>query len=633
MATYTEGLNDWKAKNQAKTSGGQSVTPAAATGAAGQLIKGQSITQPASTGVLSTGGDLSAGKGPVAAPTTSASPAEAFQQALKTAGTSLLSGVGQKTAQNVPIVLRSPSTPSPAAEPAVQAGGNDAWATGRDDYGDVDYSVQLQRAIGAGATAAEVQSILDKRTQKALDKGYSQYAYDDVYASAMEYINAQSGQQPKQAADYDLTDYLRRQKADEIESTLAGLKEAYTKGMADYDAALDKLPQRYQEARNDAAAQAATARRNFNEQAAASGLNSGASGQAALDASANYRGALARLNRDQANAAAEIDREKANLTAQYEIAITRAQADGNAALAIALYQELVRLQGLERDDADTAYDRYRDQLSDRLVADQTAYNKDRDALNDQRYDQEYADQRADIAYKNKLQAAELKAQFGRFDGYAELFGLDEATVEEMVAQYAAQKQVSAQQAARDLADWYAEKGDFSVLEELGVNTSNLAAKWAASLKSGSGGGGSGGGYKISGAPIDTGYASMEDIYQLALEQGGSDPTGWIALHYKELGIPYSGITAAQAGYQKWVGVKIANDPIWNKLKDAFSGGGQASAQDVISVKTNIGTAAREKRDITDLLNTVSESGRYSQQQMNEIIAHARACGYNVSLGA
>lgn len=69
-------------------------------------------------------------------------------------------------------------------------GGGYTGGTGRDDHGDMDYSVLLKKAQAAGAPAAEVQGLLDKRTQKALDKGYSQYAYDDVYSSARDYIKA-----------------------------------------------------------------------------------------------------------------------------------------------------------------------------------------------------------------------------------------------------------------------------------------------------------------------------------------------------------------------------------------------------------------------------------------------------------
>lgn len=183
-----------------------------------------------------------------------------------------------------------------------------------------------------------------------------QSAADDIAL-----IRRQSEEKAQQAqADvaprYDHSEYLRKQRVSQLESELAGLKGAYDSSMAEYDVALDLLPQRYQAARNDAAAQSAMAQKNFDERAAASGLNSGASGQAALDASAVYRGTLGQLNQAQANALAELDRDKADLTARYETAVAQARANGDADLAQALYQELIRVEGIEeqrRQEADT----------------------------------------------------------------------------------------------------------------------------------------------------------------------------------------------------------------------------------------------------------------------------------------
>lgn len=318
----------------------------------------------------------------------------------------------------------------PLSSASPQTGGS-AQKTGLDDYGRTDYSVLLKDAMKAGASAGEVQSLLTKRTDKAVKTpGYSQYAYDDVYREAQAYINAQT--RPAAAKSYDNSDYLRKQAAAEVESALAGLKGAYTKGMAAYDAQQDKLPERYQAAMNSAAAQSAMSQKAFAEQAAASGLNSGTSGQAALDAGAVYQGNLSNLHQARAGDMAELDRAKAALTAEYETAVAKAQAEGDASLAKALYQELIRVQGLERQDEQTAYDRGRDLLSD------------------QRWDMQYADQKESQSYERQLQSAALMAQFGIYDGYAQLWGIPKETVNTMVAEYARQKQISEQQAALEL---------------------------------------------------------------------------------------------------------------------------------------------------------------------------------------
>lgn len=54
----------------------------------------------------------------------------------------------------------------------------------------LDYGTQIKTAIGAGASASEVQALLTQRVNKAQGTpGLQQYAYDDIYKSATEYIN------------------------------------------------------------------------------------------------------------------------------------------------------------------------------------------------------------------------------------------------------------------------------------------------------------------------------------------------------------------------------------------------------------------------------------------------------------
>lgn len=92
----------------------------------------------------------------------------------------------------------------------------------------------------------------------------------------------------------------------------------------------------------------------FDERANATGLGSGARGQADLARSSVYRGTLAGIDQEQANAVSDIALTKANLQSQYETALAQAKANGDATLANALYQELVRVQGLTREDAQRA---------------------------------------------------------------------------------------------------------------------------------------------------------------------------------------------------------------------------------------------------------------------------------------
>lgn len=195
-------------------------------------------------------------------------------------------------------------------------------------------------------------------------QGYTQEQMDKAIASALE--------QQRQKSQYDLTEYLKKQKAAQVESALAGLKGAYEQSMAGYESAGDRLQESYDAARNTAAAQDAIARRTFQEQAAASGLGSGTAGQAELARSSALTGELARIGNAQAGAEAELELQKRNLQSQYEAAIVQARQNGDSQLASALYQELVRVQGLEREDEQLAYNR--DQ-----AAEQLAYNRDQTA--------------------------------------------------------------------------------------------------------------------------------------------------------------------------------------------------------------------------------------------------------------
>ena len=57
----------------------------------------------------------------------------------------------------------------------------------------VDYADRLRRMMQAGASAAEVESVLRQRVNKATSEpGHEQYAYDAYYTAARDYINRNS---------------------------------------------------------------------------------------------------------------------------------------------------------------------------------------------------------------------------------------------------------------------------------------------------------------------------------------------------------------------------------------------------------------------------------------------------------
>lgn len=154
--------------------------------------------------------------------------------------------------------------------------------------------------------------------------------------------------------------------------------------------------------------------------------------------------------------------------------------------------DLSMLLGLESMD----YEKYLNSLGQWNTDRNFDYGIWRDQVNDQRYEQE-------MDYNKQLAAAQVMASAGDFSGYASIWGLTEDQVKLLVSDFAQQRATSEQQAAMELADYFAKWGDFSKLKELGVNTSYMNF-----MRSSSGGGGGG--------------VGNSDIYQIMYESGIQD---------------------------------------------------------------------------------------------------------------
>ena len=151
-------------------------------------------------------------------------------------------------------------------------------------------------------------------------------------------------QQPQQQQVNDLSDYLRDMYRQQMQANLSALEGAYNANVTRLRRQGELAPQKYDAMRNLAAAQNELSRRNFGEYAAARGLNTGTSGQAELARSAELQRNLADLGAQEAEASGNLESELTALDQQYNAAVAQAQASGNADLANALYQELVRRQ-------------------------------------------------------------------------------------------------------------------------------------------------------------------------------------------------------------------------------------------------------------------------------------------------
>lgn len=140
------------------------------------------------------------------------------------------------------------------------------------------------------------------------------------------------------------SDYLQQAYNNLLLSELANLASAYQTDTANLQSAQQKIDNDYYAARNEIAGTNETQRRAWQEYAAAMGLNSGATGQAALTQSAAYQNAISDNANAQAAALQEIEMQRAILANQYNAAIISAQADNNAELAQALYNEAIRAE-------------------------------------------------------------------------------------------------------------------------------------------------------------------------------------------------------------------------------------------------------------------------------------------------
>ena len=229
-------------------------------------------------------------------------------------------------------------------------GGNAEWAknqlnelnAAQQQYGGTNNAPSTTGG-GTGAIANLVQ-----RAVNVINAASENY---EAKQKQMEYQRQLEAQREAEAQKQaELEKYLRQQYLANTQSALARLKGAYERSLAGYETQEEGLGGLYDAARNRAAAQTALERMNFNERAAASGLNSGTSGQAELARSSVQQSMLAGIDKAQADAQRQIDLAKNQLAANYEQAAAETQANYDSQLAQDLYQEMLR-QNAESDAA------------------------------------------------------------------------------------------------------------------------------------------------------------------------------------------------------------------------------------------------------------------------------------------
>ena len=238
---------------------------------------------------------------------------------------------------------------------------------------------QWQAAKAAGDTAG-----MDAAHQGA-ENIRSQYGYSGG-AAGNEYH--QTGENTRLYAGASQSDYINGVYDAQLEAQKQALESAYKQKEAEYSAAEAKIPAQYDAQRNALSAQNEIEKANFNEQAAASGLNVGAGSQARLSQSNAYQQGMTALGKAQADAAANLQLERTKAKTAYQDAIQQAIKDNDARRAQALYEEAQR-------------------IDDNLVS---------NALNQANLDAT----RSSTNYAKMMETAQTLAHYGDFSGYLAL---------------------------------------------------------------------------------------------------------------------------------------------------------------------------------------------------------------------
>ncbi len=211
-----------------------------------------------------------------------------------------------------------------------------------------DYSLLIRDAIAAGADAATVQGLLDRRVEKALgDPALNKYAFDDTYSAAKSYIDANSRPVRDDRAEdmaAELTDIYRgddglyaQALAAQQAANDAAVKQAVGRLRAQKDETdssyADLFRQLYLNKMRDA--------KNIDQLLADRGITGGAAESTALSMNAGYEEALRQGARDRINAQSELDRAITETELTGDVSNAEAAAN-NAAARASGYADVLR---------------------------------------------------------------------------------------------------------------------------------------------------------------------------------------------------------------------------------------------------------------------------------------------------
>ena len=167
---------------------------------------------------------------------------------------------------------------------------------------------------------------------------------------------------PKGGGKDGLTDYVNSIYDASSKARTAQLEAAYNKAASDLAAARASANASYGEAQRQTEGEAARQQAAFRETANANGLNTGASGQAALAMGNQMQNDMASLGRARAQDMSELDRQKMLLTQNYEKQRQQMIAENDYNRNMALYNESVR-----KDDANRQQEQFEKQMNMQML--------------------------------------------------------------------------------------------------------------------------------------------------------------------------------------------------------------------------------------------------------------------------
>lgn len=230
----------------------------------------------------------------------------------------------------------------------------------------VDYSdlIAQEAAKGVNANRNLLAQYEQQRNAKIADQNLG-YAQTNIYTNGSGNVTGSTApnvtdvgvgsivSMGKPGGYYTATsqaDYINKLYDASLKAQQAALESAYNANLAAYDQQASKIPAVYQAAKNQTASSAEIARQGLNERFAASGLNTGTQGQAALAMNTATQGSLSSLDAQRAQAVADIEAERAQTMAQYQSAVAEAIAKNEMQRAQALYEEAMRVDNSYREE-------------------------------------------------------------------------------------------------------------------------------------------------------------------------------------------------------------------------------------------------------------------------------------------